>query len=123
MFPISEIYFLFRPRAPCFTPATAKDCASSFRTTRLVSVCAIRRTRKKGLDILAEYVLCSKRPRNDTTKGASNKMPSKEEIAVVRKATVYDLQKILDRGEKGKTYTVEEIKELMDAYVTGADQN
>ncbi len=50
-------------------------------------------------------------------------MPSEEEIAVVRKATVYDLQKILDRGEKGKTYTVEEIKELMDAYVTGADQD
>ena len=49
-------------------------------------------------------------------------MPSKEEIAIVRKATVYDLQKLLDKGEKGKTYTVEEIKELMDAYVTGADQ-
>lgn len=49
-------------------------------------------------------------------------MPSKEEIAVVRKATVYDLQKIFDKGEKGKTYTVEEIKELMDAYVTGTDQ-
>ena len=46
-------------------------------------------------------------------------MPSKEEIAVVRKATVYDLQKILDSGEKDKTYTVEEIKALMDAYVTG----
>lgn len=50
-------------------------------------------------------------------------MPSKEEIAVVRKATVYDLQKILDKGEKGKTYTAEEIKNLMDAYVTRADQN
>ena len=48
-------------------------------------------------------------------------MPSKEEIAIVRKATVYDLQKLLDKGEKG-TYTVEEIKEIMDAYVTGADQ-
>lgn len=49
-------------------------------------------------------------------------MPSKEEIAVVRKATVYDLQKILDKGEKGKTYTAEEIKELMDAYIVGAEQ-
>lgn len=49
-------------------------------------------------------------------------MPSKEEIAIVRKATVYDLQKILDQGEEGKTYTVDEIKALMDAYVTGADQ-
>lgn len=33
-----------------------------------------------------------------------------------------DLQKILERGEKGKTYTVEEIKELMDAYIKGAEQ-
>ena len=32
------------------------------------------------------------------------------------------MQKILERGEKGKTYTVEEIKELMDAYIKGAEQ-
>lgn len=49
-------------------------------------------------------------------------MPSNEEIAIVRKATVYDLQKILDQSEKGKTYTAEEIKALMDAYVVSADQ-
>lgn len=49
-------------------------------------------------------------------------MPDKEEIAVVRKATVYDLQKILDKSDKNKTYTVKEIKDLMDAYVSGADQ-
>ena len=48
-------------------------------------------------------------------------MPNKEEIAVVRKATVYDIQRILDKGGKDKTYTVDEIKELLDAYVTGAD--
>lgn len=29
-------------------------------------------------------------------------MSEKEKIAVVRKATVYDLQKILDKGEKAK---------------------
>lgn len=67
-------------------------------------------------------LFCKCLKQNDITKGAET-MPSKEEIAVVRKATVYDLQKILDKGEKGKTYTVEEIKELMDAYVTGADQS
>lgn len=50
-------------------------------------------------------------------------MSKKEKIAVVRKATVYDLQKILDKGEKGKTYTVDEIKDLMDAYVVGAEQS
>ena len=49
-------------------------------------------------------------------------MPSEEEITVVRKATVYDLQKILEKGGKDKTYTVEEIKNLMDVYVTEADQ-
>lgn len=49
-------------------------------------------------------------------------MPTKEEITVVRKATVYDIQKIFKKGEKGKTYTVEEIEELLDAYVVGADQ-
>ncbi len=41
---------------------------------------------------------------------------------MIQKATVYDLQKILERGEKGKTYTVEEIKVLMDAYIKGAEQ-
>lgn len=50
-------------------------------------------------------------------------MSEKEKIAVVRKATVYDLQMILDKGEKGKTYTVDEIKDLMDAYVVGAEQS
>ena len=43
-------------------------------------------------------------------------------LLMVQKATVYDLHRILERGEKGKTYTVEEIKELMDAYIKGAEQ-
>jgi len=47
----------------------------------------------------------------------------KKRLQVVRKATVYDLQKILDKGEKGKTDTVDEIKDLMDAYVVGAEQS
>lgn len=47
----------------------------------------------------------------------------KKRLQVVRKATVYDLQKILDKGEKGKIYTVDEIKDLMDAYVVGAEQS
>ena len=41
---------------------------------------------------------------------------------MIQKATVYDLQKILERGEKGKTCTVEEIKVLMDAYIKGTEQ-
>jgi len=39
------------------------------------------------------------------------------EILRIRKATVYDLEKLLDKGEKGKTYTVEEIKKLMHDYI------
>lgn len=39
-----------------------------------------------------------------------------------RKATVYDLQKILKRGGADKTYTVEEIIQIMDAYIDGTEQ-
>ena len=49
-------------------------------------------------------------------------MPTEKETLMIQKATVYDLQKILENGEKGKTYTVEELKELMDAYIKGAAQ-
>lgn len=48
-------------------------------------------------------------------------MPSKEEIAFLRKAIVYDLQKIFEKSDK-KTFTPEEVKELMDAYVSGTNQ-
>lgn len=43
-------------------------------------------------------------------------------ITMVQKATVYDLQKLLQNGEEGKTYTVEELISLMDAYIKGAEQ-
>lgn len=49
-------------------------------------------------------------------------MLTEKETLMIQKATVYDLQKILEKSEKGKTYTVEEIKELMDAYIKGAEQ-
>ena len=48
-------------------------------------------------------------------------MPTEKETLMIQKATVYDLQKILERTEKSN-YTVEEIKELMDAYIKGAEQ-
>lgn len=35
-----------------------------------------------------------------------------------KKATVYDLQKLFEK-EPNKTYTVDEIKALMDAYIAG----
>ena len=40
---------------------------------------------------------------------------------MIQKATVYDLQKIIENDGK-ETYTVEEIKALMDAYIVGAGQ-
>lgn len=39
-----------------------------------------------------------------------------------RKAMAYDLHKIIDRKPEKETYTKEEIKELIDAYITGAQQ-
>ena len=42
-------------------------------------------------------------------------------ILIIQKATVYDLQRILD--EKGdRTYTAEEIKALMDEYIKANQQ-
>lgn len=49
-------------------------------------------------------------------------MPSEKEIAIIQKATVYDIQKILDASDPSKTYTAEEIKNLLDAYIRGAEQ-
>jgi len=48
-------------------------------------------------------------------------MPTEKEVVIIQKATVYDLKRIIESGEK-ETYTAEEIKELMDAYIKGAEQ-
>lgn len=45
-------------------------------------------------------------------------MPSEKDSMMIQKATVYDLQKLLEKGTK-ETYTVDEIKALMDAYIEG----
>lgn len=51
-------------------------------------------------------------------------MSSEAEIKIVKKATLYDLMKIL-RGQlkqdPGKTYTYEELQNLVDAYLEGTD--
>lgn len=48
-------------------------------------------------------------------------MPTKEEILIVQKATVYDLKRII-HDVPGKTYTEEELNKLLDAYITGKEQ-
>ena len=48
-------------------------------------------------------------------------MPSEKEIAIIQKATVYDLVKILKKDPE-KSYTPEEIEKLFDAYLEGAEQ-
>jgi hypothetical protein len=48
-------------------------------------------------------------------------MPTKEEIIVVQKATVYDLRRIIEENPE-KTYSVEEIKQLLDAYITSVER-
>lgn len=65
-------------------------------------------------------MICYDHSKGKDKRRENNTMPGKEEIAVVRKATVYDLQKIFEKSEK-ESFTAEEIKELMDAYVSGAD--
>lgn len=46
-------------------------------------------------------------------------MPTERESIMIQKATVYDIQKIL---EPGRTYTTQEIIELTDAYIRGVEQ-
>lgn len=40
---------------------------------------------------------------------------------MVQKATMYDLKRILEKNPD-KTYTVEELKQLIDAYIQGMEQ-
>lgn len=50
-------------------------------------------------------------------------MPTEKETIMIQKATIYDIQKIFKgRRAEGKTYTLEEIEEVTDAYVTGLEQ-
>ena len=43
------------------------------------------------------------------------------ETLMIQKATVYDLEKIMEKENK-ETYTYQEIIALMDAYIQGAEQ-
>lgn len=49
-------------------------------------------------------------------------MPTEKEVIIIQKATIYDLITILENGEDGKQYTVEELKKLLNAYIKGAEQ-
>ncbi len=48
-------------------------------------------------------------------------MPSEKEIIIIQKATVYDLLKILKK-DADKQYTVAELENLIDVYITGLEQ-
>jgi hypothetical protein len=48
-------------------------------------------------------------------------MPTEKEIVVVQKATAYDLLEII-RENPGKTYTQEEIEQLIRAYIKSIDR-
>ena len=48
-------------------------------------------------------------------------MPTEKEVILIQKATMYDLKRILEQ-EPDKTYTVEELKRLIDSYIQGAEQ-
>ena len=48
-------------------------------------------------------------------------MSSEKEMLMVQKATMYDLKRILEQ-DPDKTYTVAELKQLIDAYIQGMEQ-
>lgn len=48
-------------------------------------------------------------------------MPTEKEIIIIQKATVYDLLKILKK-DLDKQYTVAELENLIDVYITGLEQ-
>jgi len=48
-------------------------------------------------------------------------MPSEKEIVIIQKATVYDLINIIEETPD-KTYTAEELKKILKAYITGVEQ-
>ena len=48
-------------------------------------------------------------------------MPSEKEILIIQKAAMFDLKRILE-AHPDKTYTVDEIKQIIDTYITGAEQ-
>ncbi len=48
-------------------------------------------------------------------------MPTEKEIIIIQKATVYDLLKILKK-DVDKQYTVAELENLIDVYITGLEQ-
>ncbi|MCI8414191.1 MAG: hypothetical protein HFF00_01010 [Ruminiclostridium sp.] len=48
-------------------------------------------------------------------------MPTEKEILMIQKATMFDLKQILE-ADPDKTYTVEELKKIIDAYIAGVSQ-
>lgn len=48
-------------------------------------------------------------------------MPTEKEVIIIQKATIYDLLRIIGENPD-KTYTVEELKKLFDAYIRGVEQ-
>lgn len=50
-------------------------------------------------------------------------MASEMEVAIVKKATVYDIIDMIESNKGKQTYTPEEIKALLKAYVKGTEQS
>ena len=50
-------------------------------------------------------------------------MPTEKEMKEARKAVAFDLFNILDQKPEQETYTAEEIKKLITAYVLTANQD
>ena len=48
-------------------------------------------------------------------------MPDEAEIAIIKKAAMYDLIEILETGPD-KSYTPEELKKIIRAYIAGTEK-
>ncbi|MBD5118075.1 MAG: hypothetical protein HDT37_03035 [Clostridiales bacterium] len=48
-------------------------------------------------------------------------MPTEKEVIIVQKATVYDLMRIIKENPE-KSYTVEELEQLLHAYIQGVEK-
>lgn len=49
-------------------------------------------------------------------------MPTDREAVEIKKAMAYDLLETFETSDENKTYTAEEIKKIIKAYITGLAQ-
>lgn len=59
-------------------------------------------------------------PEREHKQEGGNEMPSERESNEVKKSMAYDLLQIIDENPEKKTYTAEEVKAMIKAYISTA---